>query len=55
MQNIKSQAEGVDSHVVGLPWAWATTIARGIWKGRGIGLHAKAHSQQPLSSTPLLP
>ena len=47
MQNIKSQAEGVDSHVVGLPWAWATTIARGIWKGRSTGLHAEAPSQQP--------
>ena len=29
-QNIESQVEGVSSHNVGLPWAWAKTFASGI-------------------------
>ena len=32
-QNMESQVEGVGSHVIGLPWVWATTFASWIWKG----------------------
>ena len=42
-QNIESQVEGVGSHVVGSPWAWAETLRVGFERRGVLGCCSPKH------------